>query len=1751
MYNIANYQIVNKIYESTNSIVYRAIRNQDGLAVILKTLKTDYPTASELSRYHQEFAILSELKNIDGIINVYHLEKYKNTPILCIEDFQGKSLSYWLKNHKVTLKEQLMLAVLISQNLALIHQQGIIHKDINPANIIWNPDTNVLKIIDFGISTQFSKQQLSLKNPEVLEGTLSYMSPEQTGRMNRVIDYRSDFYSLGVTLYELFTGQLPFTSQDAMELVYSHLAKQPLAAVKVKPDLPIVISDIINKLLAKTAEERYHSAWGIHADLQCCYDDLQQTGSIKSFELAQKDISDKFYIPQKLYGRNNEINQLLAAFERIIHGTTEIMLVAGYSGIGKSVLVKEIYRVLTKNNGYFISGKFDQLQRNVPYGAIINAFKELVQQLLTENETKLNQWKQKLLTALRNNGQVIIDVIPEIEQIIGKQAPITELSMAESQNRFNMVFQNFIRVFCHPDHPLVIFLDDLQWVELETLKLLKLITDNTGLLIIGAYRDNEVSSSHPLITSLNSLREEKININQITLKPLSFEHVNQLIADSVHQTTTATHNLAELVVAKTQGNPFFINQFLHALYKEKLLYFVLPTPDKNAYWQWDIQKIKNTNITDNVVDLMINKLKKLPMSAQQVIRLAACIGNRFDLHTLAIVYEKSLYDTFQDVMLVLMEGLLLPKSEAKLLENEQLVIEQLQFLHDRVQQAAYALIDDSEKKAVHLQIGRLLLKNTHDVEEHIFDIVEQLNKSIDLITNKSEKLQIAKLNLIAGKKAKQATAYKTAINYLTIGRAFLMPDSWEQTHDLTCELFIEAVETAYLSGDYQQMEALAHTTLRHTRSFNDEVRICEIRIEAYNGQHQPLKSIQVALAFLKRLNIDLPEIPTDEQVGSVLQTTNAIFAQQSIKKLFDLPVMSGTNEKLAMRILTALRQPTYHSSPNLMIISTLKQVELSLQYGNTVGSSFGYIGYGFILCTQHDGNIASGYQLGLLSLKLSEKLDPAWLQVRIFEIFNVLIRPWSEHVRTSFQPLIENYHKGLEVGELEFASYSICMKCQYAYFAGQKLNEFIEDIALYTDEVAKIKREHMVGWNRIFWQTGLNLLKNNDNPCRLIGEAYDETVQLPQHLAANDKTAIHFFYLNRSFLHYLFQYNAQAVEDSQLAQHYLDGATGLLSTAIFYFYDSLIQLSIYSELTLSEQTDCINKINLNQQKMALWARHAPMNFQHKYDLVEAEKARVLGQYGDARELYDQAIELAEKNQYINEAALAYELAGRFYMGRNKSNLAQLYLRDAHYAYQQWEAMAKAKDLEARYADLFIIQRDSSASNSINTHPVLSSTASSNHNISAQLDLNSIMKAAQTLSGEIVLSQLLEKMMQIVMESAGAEKGYLLLPKHDKWFIEAEIHINDDTATVLQSRSIEQDAPLSKHILHYIIHTKQAIVLDDASQEKQFSHDVYITLNQPKSLLCLPLLHHGLLNGILYLENNLTIGAFTKKRLEILNLLSSQLGISIQNALFYAKLEEKVAERTDELKQQTLALEQANVSLVQLNQEKNEFLGIAAHDLKNPLQAIQGSAALIEMALDAEQFESKAEVIEFANMINVSAERMFDLIMNLLNVNAIEAGQMEVNLKLIDILPILQVVVREYQKKALSKNITVHFEPMRDQKYMVYADNRTLQQILDNLISNAVKYSPFNARVDIRILKQETDIKIEIQDQGKGLSPEDQAKLFGKFVRLSTKPTGGEHSTGLGLFIVKKMVDALHGKVWCESELNKGSTFILTIPVKSN
>ncbi len=801
---ISGYNLVEQLYCGSRTLVYRAIRETDQLPVVIKLLNRDYPSFSELLQFRNQYTIAKNL-GLPGVVEPYNLESYRHSYALVMEDFGGISLRDYAQGRKLTLAEILEIAIQITDILDGLYRNRVIHKDIKPANVLIHPETKQVKLIDFSIASLLPRETQEIQNPNVLEGTLAYISPEQTGRMNRGIDYRTDFYSLGATFYELLTGKLPFECDDPMELIHCHIAKQP-PAINSK-EIPQVVSDMVMKLMAKNAEQRYQSARGLKYDLEGCLQQYQATGKIETFELGTRDICDRFLIPEKLYGREREIQQLLEAFERVAQGNSEMMLVAGFSGIGKTVVVNEVQKPIVRQHGYFIKGKFDQFNRNIPFSAFVQAFRDLMTQLLSESDLQLQAWKTKILAALGDNGQVIIEVIPELERIIGQQPPAPELSGSAAQNRFNLLFQKFISVFTTKEHPLVMFLDDLQWADSASLKLMQLLigeSQSSHLLLIGAYRDNEVSPAHPLMLTLDEVTKIRAIVNTITLAPLARSSLNQLVADTLTCSPKLAEPLTELVYKKTKGNPFFATQFLKALHQDELIIFDV----KAGYWQCCISKITEAALTDDVVEFMAQQLQKLPVETQEVLKLAACIGNQFDLTTLAIVSEISETGTATALWKTLQEGFVLPQSEIyKFYVGEEDNIDRgtsqtvvYRFLHDRVQQAAYSLIPESDRAIAHYQIGQLLLQqiSAEAREERIFELVNQLNYGTTLVVEKTERDDLAQLNLIACRKARSATAYQAAREYATVGLQLLGTDAWERHYEMTLSLHDLAAEVAFL-----------------------------------------------------------------------------------------------------------------------------------------------------------------------------------------------------------------------------------------------------------------------------------------------------------------------------------------------------------------------------------------------------------------------------------------------------------------------------------------------------------------------------------------------------------------------------------------------------------------------------------------------------------------------------------------------------------------------------------------------------------------------------------------------------------------------------------------------------------------------------------------------------------------------------------------------------------------------------------------
>ncbi len=1550
MISIPGYRLSKKLYDGSRTLVYRGVREIDSLPVVIKLLKNPYPSFSELVQFRNQYTIAKNL-NYPGIIQTYSLEPYQNAYTLVMEDFGGISLKDYFANNDnpPSLDEFLQIAIALCNTLDILYHERIIHKDIKPSNILINPQTKQVKLIDFSIASLLPRETQSIINPNVLEGTLAYISPEQTGRMNRGIDYRTDFYSLGVTFYELLSGELPFPSSDAMELLHCHIAKMP-TVLGNREEIPQVLSDIVMKSMAKNAEDRYQSALGLKFDLENCLDQLKETGEIQSFEIGLSDVCDRFIIPDKLYGRETEVSTLLQAFDRVSLGATEMMLVAGFSGIGKTAVVNEVHKPIVRQRGYFIKGKYDQFQRNIPLSAFVQAFRDLITQLLTLNDAQIQQWKNKILSAVGQNGQVIVEVIPELEIIIDQQPPTIELSGTAAQNRFNLLFQKFTQVFTSAEHPLVMFLDDLQWADSASLKLMQLLmADTKHLLLIGAYRDNEVNPAHPLMLTLSEIQKNQATINMITLAPLNQIIVNQLVADTLKCQESLAWSLSQLVYQKTQGNPFFATQFLKALHQDKLIEFTPPIPSYQAGgWQCDIVQVNQQAVTDDVVAFMSFQLRKLPQSTQQILQLAACIGNSFDLETLAIVSEQSQIETASDLWKALQEGLILPISDIYKFyqgeEREQLAlsyqntskqIAKYRFLHDRVQQAAYSLIPDEQKQATHLKIGKLLLHSSSEVEleEKLFDIVLHLNQGIELITQPQEREDLAQLNLKAGQKARNSTAYTAARVYLQTGIDILTANCWEDRYELTLNLYVAATEAAYLNADFDGMEKIAALVLEEAETILDKIKIYQIQIVAQTAQGKILEAIAVGRDALLQLGVELPTAPEEAKIAQALQTAASLQGDRGIEELVDLPVMSDGHTQAAMQLLGILFSPILQAMPGLLPILSATMVSLSIQFGNAPGSTVGYAIHSMVLCA-FLGEVKSGYSFGRLAMNLLDRFNVEEFKCKVLLLFAAWVQHHQESLKATMLTMKDGYATGIETGDFLNAGYNSLNYLIAKLFAGEELDIWEPEIAGYRAVLVQIKQHSAQTYLDIMQQTVENLREARILSDCLIGSAYNETAMLPKHHHDKDLSAIAIAYTYKLMLAYFCGNYTVALDYNTQAKQYLMAVSGMIFIPIFHFYTALTYLALLPTQPESEQDEFLSLAQTHQTTLQQWAQNAPMNHLHKWYLVEAERQGVLGNKAEAIEHYDRAIIGAKENDYIQEQALANEVAAKFYLDWGKQEIAQSYMTKAYYGYARWGAKAKVADLEKLYPQLLapILQKTRTALSVNETVFALgtvtsTSSSSSSSSVCDSLDLAAILKASQSISGEIELEKLLSSLLKIVIENAGADKCVFMLlrddalgnTKSERLLIKGSI-IEGSEPVVLQRLPVEESQDIPLKLIYKVKHNRQTVVLLDAIADPILANDPYIMRQQPKSILCSPILHQGKLLGILYLENNLVTGAFTSDRVELLNLLCAQAAISLENARLY----ERSLEYSQQLERSLDELSAAQ-SRLQASQQKLQLL----------------------------------------------------------------------------------------------------------------------------------------------------------------------------------------------------------------------------------
>ena len=1452
--DIGPYQLGRQVCTTSGGVLYEARGVQDGAAVLLKLLHRGGASAGDESGFRGEYQTLQQLR-LPGVAKPLALHENDVYLAMALEFFSGKCLDAILsrEQRRLPLPAALKVASHLARVLSELHNAGVVHHDFRPANLLVASDFGQVLLVDISCAA----------SGDGTTGDWAHLSPEQTGHMNRPVDHRTDFYTLGIVLYRLLTGQLPFQASDPPGWVHCHLAQLPPAASYMVPEIPRTVSDIILKLLAKLPEDRYQGAAGLLTDLRRCLSQWEQTGRVEPFPLGQEDALDRLLIPQRLYGRAGEVAALLSAFDNMtMTGASTLVTVSGYSGIGKSALIHELQKPVADRHGFFVTGKFDQYKRDIPYATVAQAFDSLVRQLLGEDDASVERWGQAIREALGPNGKLVVDLIPRVELIIGPQPPVPELPPQDAQRRFQLVLRQFISVFARAEHPLVLFLDDLQWVDAGTLALLVDLAvhpDVRHLLQIGAYRNNEVDASHPLVVSLDTIRQAGGAVQPIVLAPLVLGDVTQLIVESLHCPPAEAEPLAQLVLEKTGGNPFFTRQFLAALADEALLHF-----DTNrGTWCWNVSRIQAKGYTDNVVDLIVAKLARLPPETQDTLTTFACLGNATDVATLALVLGRA-----EDVV----HAALWEAVQMGLMFRDERTYA---FLHDRVQEAVYSMIHEASRPAMHLRIGRMLaLKlSPQAIGERIFDVVNQLNRGSGLVESQEERAQIAQLNLLAGQRAKAAAAYVSALAYLTAGAGLLASDSWERSHELTFQIEVNRAECEFLTGALGAAEARLTQLSARAATMAERAAVTCLRVYLYTTLDQSDRAVAVGLDYLRHVGIDWSPHPSEEELRREYERIWVKLGDRPIEDLIDLPLMTDPEALATLDVLTKIVAPAYFADAHLPHLLVCRIVNLSLEFGNTDGSCFAYATLG-IAGIGRFGNFEGSFRFGQLGCDLVDRHGLKRFEPEVFLSFASFVIPWTRHLGIGRDLLRRAFKAANLSGNITFASYSCINIGTNLLGSGQGLEETQREVERGFAFAQRTRFSSVV--DKISSQ--LWLIRTLRGLTPEFGKSDD--AKSDEDARANGMVTVQYFYWSCKLqAHFWAGHYAEALTAESRTKSVLRSIPGNFEAAVYHFFGALSRAAFCDSIDATQRTPHLEALADHLRQFKTWAANCPENFEDRTALIAAEIARLDNRAVDAEQLYEQAIRAARKHGFVHNEGIAHEFAARFYLARGLPTSGSAHLERARLCYEQWGAAGKVRQLEAM-------------------HPLLRAPSPRNEAAgTAQLDLLSLAKASQAISGRIVLDELIDTLMRIVLESAGAQAGHLFLVRGEELVLAAEASVGHQTVQVrLHHDPSNAGAPLPAAILNYVRRSKEQILLPDAAEPHPFSTDPYFARDAPKSLLCLPILRQSSLVGLLYMENRLVTHAFTPQRLTVLELLASQAAISLENAQLYDDLAQENQER---------------------------------------------------------------------------------------------------------------------------------------------------------------------------------------------------------------------------------------------------------------
>jgi PAS domain S-box-containing protein len=1448
--------------ESAEFTHYRARQRGNPMPLLVVAPTAEQPLPQSLRRLEHEYSLATELEPA-WAAKPLALTRHEGRTILVLADPGGEPFDRVVERDReqpLDVAHFLRLAIGMAVALGHVHERDLIHKDVKPENMLVD-DSGHVWLTGFGVASRLPRERQAPAPPESVAGTLAYMSPEQTGRMNRSIDTRSDLYSLGVTLYQMLTGVLPFTAADPLEWVHCHIARQPVAPAD-RREVPKQLSAITMRLLAKNAEERYQTAAGLEADLRRCLSEWQSHGRIDSFPPGAEDLSDRLLIPEKLYGREREVDTLLATFDRVVAGgRPELVLVSGYSGVGKSAVVHELHKSLVPPRGLFASGKFDQYKRDIPYATVAQAFGSLIRPLLSKPEGELSKWRDELCQALSPNGSLVVDLVPELKLIIGEQPPVAVLPPQEAKTRSHLALRRCLRVFARPEHPLALFLDDLQWLDTATLDLVEDLLvrqDLAHLLIVGAYRDNEVDPAHPLMRKLSAIRQAGGTVQEIRLTPLGSGDLAHLIADALHCESQRAMPLAQLIHDKTAGNPFFAIQFIYALVEEGLITF----EHGNARWRWDLDTIRAKGYTDNVVDLMVSKLNRLPVTTREAVQQLACIGNSAEAATLSAVIETSEQET---------EAALWEALHLELIVRSE---DSYRFVHDRIQEAAYSLTAEEMRPEAHLRIGRLLNAGTPPEKraEAIFELVNQYNRGAELITSENERYQVAELNLVAGKRAKASTAYASALKYFIAGEALLTSEAWERRHDLIFQLELSRAECEFLTGELtiatERLEIL-----RSLASNTVELAMATcLGIDVYTTLSEIDRAVAIGLDYLHHLAIDWPLHPTQEQARSEYGRIGSQLGSREIEDVIDFPLMNDSTSIATLDVLTKVLVPAFFTDINLFTLVVCKAASLSIDCGNNDGSCLIYVWVSYTAAHRF-GDYKNGFRFAQLGYDLVEKRGLKRFQAATYHTFANMIMPWMEHPLVCCGVIRQAFEVANKMGDLTYAVYSRMGLISLLTAAGDKLVA-VESEAENGLKFAQ-KAKFGFGFDTINMLLGfIRTLRGLTTNFGSFDHAEFDEIGFERNLS-NHPMAQCWYWTRKLQARVLAGDFASAIDASLNARSLLLISPGV-ELAEYEFYSALARAACCDSATGGQSPEHFEALVAHYERLQVWAEHCPENFENRASLVGAEIARIEGRELDAGRLYEQAIRSARANGFVHNEALAYEVAAQFYAARGFETFADAYLRNARNCYDRWGAHGKVKQLDERYPRLR--EEQAPVTSAMIGRPV------------AQLDVETVVKASQAISSEMVLPELIEKLIRIAVENAGAERGLLILLRGGEPRIEAQASTGPAGIEVAVRQTTVRPSDLPQSALHFVIRTQEGVLLDDASADDVYSKDEYVRRKHSRSVLCLPIVKQAKLVGALYLENNLTAGAFPPDRVTVLQLLASQAAISLENATLYSDLQ---------------------------------------------------------------------------------------------------------------------------------------------------------------------------------------------------------------------------------------------------------------------